>query len=199
MLGSVQHWLGRHREAVGTFRHLSDAAGRIVANRLWVGWVETLALGTLGEYEEALRLLETLQSTSERVGDVLILPRVFNTLGWIYGELQDLQRGVEWNQAWVDFVQGIPGFPNPDVEPHARLNLGDYLVALGRPDEAEVHFQRSRRGPTPSTGSAPLCRPATREDVATAVLTNDAATVHRADHQPRSPTIIRLRASRPFP
>jgi class 3 adenylate cyclase/tetratricopeptide (TPR) repeat protein len=153
VLGSVQHFFGRDREAVGTFRHLSDAAGRIVANRLWNGWVETLALGTLGEYEEDLRLLETLQSTSERVGDVLILPRVFNTFGWIYGELQDLQRGLEWNQACVDFVQGIPGFPNPDVEPHARLNLGDYLVALGRPEEAEVHFQAAEarfRSPLPA-------------------------------------------------
>ncbi len=38
-------------------------------------------------------------------------------------------------------MQGIPGFPNPDVEMHARLNLGDNLVALGRPDEGEVQFQ----------------------------------------------------------
>src|SRR5207253_8648681 len=53
----------------------------------------------------------------------------------------------------VDFVQGIPGFPNPDVEPHARLNLGDYLVALGRPEEAEVHFQAAEarfRSPLPA-------------------------------------------------
>jgi class 3 adenylate cyclase/tetratricopeptide (TPR) repeat protein len=153
MLGGVQHWFGRDREAVGTARHLSDAAGRIVGNRLWTGWVETMALGTLGEYEETLRLLETLQSTSERVGDVLITPRLLNTLGWIFGELQDLQRGLEWNQACVEFVQGIPGFPNPDVEAHARLNLGDYLVALGRPVEAEVHFQAAEarfRSPLPA-------------------------------------------------
>jgi tetratricopeptide (TPR) repeat protein len=153
MLGAVQHFFGRDREAIGTVRQLSDAAGRMVGNRLWAGWVETLALGTLGEYEESLRVLETLQSTSERVGDVLILPRVFNTVGWIHGELQDLQRGLECNQACVEFVQGIPGFPNPDVEAHARLNLGDYLVELGRPDEAEVHYQAAEarfHGPLPA-------------------------------------------------
>jgi hypothetical protein len=84
---------------------MSEPAGRIVANRLWNDWSESLALATMGNYEEALRLLEILQSTSERVGDVLIRPRVFNTVGWIYGELEDHQRALEWNQACVDFVQ----------------------------------------------------------------------------------------------
>jgi tetratricopeptide (TPR) repeat protein len=153
ILGFMQHWWGRSREAVGTFRRMSESAGRIVANRLWQGWAHSLAVATLGDYEEALRMLTTLQATCERVGDVLILPRVFNTFGWIYGELQDHQRAMEWNQACVDFVEGIPGFPNPDVKPHALINLGDNLIALGRPDEADAPFEGAEavyRSPRPA-------------------------------------------------
>lgn len=153
ILGFIQHWWGRSPEATRTLRRMSEPAGRNVANRLWNGWAESLALATMGNYEEAIHLLETLQSTSERFGDVLIRPRVFNTLGWVYGELQDYRLGLKWNQASVDFLQGIPGFPHPDVEPHARINLGDYLVALGRPDEAEAQLQAAEavcRSPRPA-------------------------------------------------
>ena len=140
-LGFSQYWLGRPREADETFRRMSEPASRIIANRLWNSWPHSLAMATMGDYEGALSLLETLQAICERVGDVFVLPRVFNSVGWIYGELEDHQRAMERNQASVDFVQGIPGFPNPDVEMHARLNLGDNLVALGRPDEGEVQFR----------------------------------------------------------
>ena len=33
-------------------------------------------------------------------------------------------------------------FPDPECESNARLNLGDNLVALGRPDEAEEQFRK---------------------------------------------------------
>jgi tetratricopeptide (TPR) repeat protein len=153
ILGFIQHWSGRSAEATRTLRRMSETAGRNVANRLWNGWAESLALATMGNYEEAIHLLETVQTTSERVGDVLLLPRVFNTVGWIYGELQDHEQALEWNQACVNFVHGIPGFPNPDVEPHARINLGDNLIALGRPDEADAQFEAAEavyRSPRPA-------------------------------------------------
>jgi tetratricopeptide (TPR) repeat protein len=153
ILGVMQHWWGRSREAIGTFHRMSEAAGRIVATRLWQGTTHSWALATLGDYDEALHMLATLQATCERVGDVLILPRVYNTFGWIYGELQDHQQAMDWNQACVDFVDGIPGFPNPDVKPHAQINLGDNLIALGRPDEADGQFDAAEavyRSPRPA-------------------------------------------------
>ncbi|HEX6491978.1 MAG TPA: hypothetical protein VF112_00620 [Candidatus Dormibacteraeota bacterium] len=38
-------------------------------------------------------------------------------------------------------LASLPGFPDRDVAMHARLNLGDNLMALGRPVEAEEQFR----------------------------------------------------------
>ena len=66
--------------------------------------------------------------------------RALNSMGWLYGELQDHRQATAWNTEGVEVAKEINA-PNPEVENNARLNLGDNLVALGRLDEAEEHFQ----------------------------------------------------------
>jgi hypothetical protein len=95
--------------------------------------------------EEALAL-------SERVGDTFIRPRMLNTVGWVYGELQDHERAMGPNWASMELAS-VPGFHVSDAAMHARLNLGDNLVALGRPDEAEEQFrvvEEVSRSPRPA-------------------------------------------------
>lgn len=142
-LGIFEYWRGRSDEALSVLRAIPESAARIVTTRLFNWWVQGMALGTKGEYESALRVLDQALGTSEHVGDPHVRPRALNTIGWIYGELEDHERALQWNQASVDFVQSVPAFPNPDVEVHARLNLGDSLMVLGRPLEAEEHFRRA--------------------------------------------------------
>jgi class 3 adenylate cyclase/tetratricopeptide (TPR) repeat protein len=140
-LGIFQYWRGHNDQALSVLRAIPEPAARIVVSRLMSWWVESMVLGTQGDYDAALRLLDEALATSEYVGDVIARPRILNTIGWIHGELEDAQRALVWNQASVDFVASVPGFPNPDVAMHARLNLGDNLMALGRPFEAEEHFR----------------------------------------------------------
>jgi class 3 adenylate cyclase/tetratricopeptide (TPR) repeat protein len=152
-LGFIQYWWGEADQAIQTLRGISEPASRVLSNRIFTWWPESLALAARGDYEDALRLLETMRSTCERVGDVLFLPRALNSFGWIYSELEDHHRALEWNQACMDFLGALPAFPNPDVEMHARVNLGDNLVALDQPEEAEVHFQAAEarfRSPLPA-------------------------------------------------
>jgi tetratricopeptide (TPR) repeat protein len=104
-------------------------------------WVEALARGGKGEYERALSLLEDLIATGERIGDYFWRVRALNTMGWVYGELQDHQRAMEWNTQGLKAAQEATA-PNAEVESNARLNLGDNLLALGRLHEAEEHFKK---------------------------------------------------------
>jgi tetratricopeptide (TPR) repeat protein len=67
-----------------------------------------------------------------------------NTIGWVYGELQDHQQAMEWNTRGVEAAVEA-NLPDPECESNARLNLGDNLLALGRPDEAEEQFQKVER------------------------------------------------------
>ncbi len=100
------------------------------------------AYGGKGDYATALRVLHTLLLTTERMGEVWTWRRALNTLGWLYGELQDHQRALEWNMRGLQAAQerGTPE-TNPETENNARLNLGDTLLALGRLDDAEEQFR----------------------------------------------------------
>jgi tetratricopeptide (TPR) repeat protein len=103
-------------------------------------WVEALARGDKGEYQRALAVLENLLATCDRIGEVFWRVRVVNTMGWVYGELQDHERAMDWNLRGVKDAQA-GGFRTPEVESNARLNLGDNLLAAGRLDEAETEFE----------------------------------------------------------
>jgi class 3 adenylate cyclase/tetratricopeptide (TPR) repeat protein len=134
-------WYGHPDDSLRLLRNRPEATDQIITNRLWNWWTEGLALGTKGEYEAALRLLEDTIRTGERVGDVPVLSRAFNTVGWIYTQLHDHTRALQWNRRSLEFVQSHPQFPEPDIQMNARLNMADDLVALGRADEAEEEFR----------------------------------------------------------
>jgi tetratricopeptide (TPR) repeat protein len=116
-------------------------------------WAEALTRGGKGEYERALQLLHDAVTTGERIGEVWVRRRALNTLGWLYGELQDHQRALEWNTRGVQAAQEHTApEPNPECEHNARLNLADTLVALGRLEEAEAQFllvEQTVRHPRP--------------------------------------------------
>jgi tetratricopeptide (TPR) repeat protein len=102
-------------------------------DRMW----EAIVRGGKGEYQEALALLADALAASERSYGTPGSPTL-NTVGWIYGELQNHERALEWNtRALAEDVNA----DDLECENNTRLNLGDALAALGRLDEAEAQFQ----------------------------------------------------------
>jgi len=100
-----------------------------------------MALAGRGDYESALPLLRKTVDTCERVGDWQVRPRVVNTIGWVFAELEDHGQALQWNRSGMELVGGIASMPDAEVEMNTRLNLADNLDALGRPEEAEAQFQ----------------------------------------------------------
>jgi tetratricopeptide (TPR) repeat protein len=150
------HWEGRFDNALKHLALWRDAAEKTITTLIGNRWVEALARGGKGEYQQALAILDDVLATCERTGGVVYRARALNTVGWIYTELQDHQRAVEWNTRGVEAAVEA-NFPDPEVESNARLNLGDNLLALGRPDEAEEQFKKVERvvrnpGPTERFG-----------------------------------------------
>ncbi len=156
-LACCHTWWGHPEDSLRVLRNRPEATNQIITNRLWNWWSEAMALGTKGDYEAALRVLDDIIRTGERVGDVPVLSRALNTVGWIYTQLHDHTRALDWNRRSLEFVQSHPEFPEPDIHMNARLNMADDLVALGRVDEAEEQFrlvERVAEGPLPEAFAA---------------------------------------------
>jgi class 3 adenylate cyclase/tetratricopeptide (TPR) repeat protein len=154
ILGCNHTWRGEADATIRLLRSLPETANLIITNRLWNWWTEAVALGTVGEYEAALRLLGDTIRTGERVGDVPVQGRALNTVGWIYTQLHDHVRALDWNRRSLEFVQSHPEFPEPDIHMNARLNMAIDLMAMERPDEAEKEFrvvEAVAEGPLPDS------------------------------------------------
>jgi class 3 adenylate cyclase/tetratricopeptide (TPR) repeat protein len=150
----IQHWRGDFDGALEmTARSRPEIeASHDVTILLWARWGEAIMRGHKGEYETALGMLTEDLATSERIGHVLLWTRSLNTIGWVYGELQHLERALEWNTRGLDAARAA-GFPDPEIESNAALNVGDNLMALGRLDEAEERYaavERIYRDPAPA-------------------------------------------------
>jgi tetratricopeptide (TPR) repeat protein len=131
-------WTGRFQEALAFAERYDEAAASLpnIFAQLNYAFVKALALGGKGDYEGALALLREVVSTCERFGEHFFYARILNTLGWIYGELQDFDRAIYWNERSLQSARGWNP-PAPDVEGNALDNLADNYIALGLVDEAE--------------------------------------------------------------
>jgi tetratricopeptide (TPR) repeat protein/transcriptional regulator with XRE-family HTH domain len=141
--GLMPHWAGRFDDAlafVARWRSTVEKSHQTVL-LLWQRWTEALASASKGQYEQALALLNDVITTADRVGEVLMRARAINAVGWVYGELQNHQRALEINTQGLEAARAIMT-ANPEIRNNALVNLGDNLLALGRLDEAEEHFQQ---------------------------------------------------------
>jgi tetratricopeptide (TPR) repeat protein len=137
---AMSNWDGRYDasyEAADRYRTLG------VGNKtvdLFVEWFSGVSLGGGGHYQQALDHLAEVLADTERVGDPFCQTRSLNTIGWIYGELQNLDKAIDWNTRCLEVASGA-SFPDPEIEANAKLNLADALIALGRLDEAEEELR----------------------------------------------------------
>jgi class 3 adenylate cyclase/tetratricopeptide (TPR) repeat protein len=138
--GRLATWAGRFDEALQKFDRGRPRASRVMTHLLIHRWCEAQALTGRGDYESALAELEETLATCERVGDGVTRMRIFNIVGWIYGDLGDPRRALEWNQRGVE-ASRTAAMPTPEVEMHSLLNVAENLLALGRTDEAEEYLR----------------------------------------------------------
>lgn len=135
------NWEGEFKNALNHNIRWRDKTTRYSSDYFNQLWSEALALGGKGDYGRALTLLEDLIATAKRIyPEDPPSPQVLNTMGWIYGELQDIQQATYWNRQSVQAARQLE-LNSPEAESNARLNLGDNLLAQGRLNEAERHFQ----------------------------------------------------------
>jgi tetratricopeptide (TPR) repeat protein len=154
----VPNWEGRYEESLDYVQDRRHAGDREDGNvqavamaNLGASWVEGLALGGIGRYEDAIHAQERVIARAERIGDVFYRIRALNSLGWAYMELGDLDRGWEWNTQALEVAKEL-GVADPELDSNAQLNLADILLVRGQLDEAEELYrgvERIHRDPAP--------------------------------------------------
>jgi class 3 adenylate cyclase/tetratricopeptide (TPR) repeat protein len=95
-----------------------------------------------GDYDGALALLTEGLALTEKVGDENFVPRYLNSLGWLYFECGDLDRGLALNR---QAAEGGHKRGDPEMIANAELNLGDIVLQQGDLVLAREYFDKVDR------------------------------------------------------
>jgi tetratricopeptide (TPR) repeat protein len=142
-------WLGMLRELQGDHEQAQAAIegslrlGRELHNPFLTGrsrFALGMSLGNQGRYEEALATLHDAFRLAEEGGDRYFLPRLPNTIGWLYSELGDLRQAEEWNRRSIALARETGWL---EAEANALVNWGSDLLRTGQRREAREQFARA--------------------------------------------------------
>jgi len=92
-----------------------------------------------GQISEGMRSLQEGLDMAKRNNNALALSRIPNGIGWVWREIGDLGKAIEFNEGCVEITQRTRA---AEAEANALINLVyDYLLA-GRPEKAEGALER---------------------------------------------------------
>jgi tetratricopeptide (TPR) repeat protein len=140
LAGLFKNWEGDYPEAVRLFAEgLQIARAHSLVLPLMSGlWQHGITLTGKGDYDEALVTFEEGLAVYEKVGNEVLFYRVLNSVGWLYSELGDLHRALDFNQRGAE---GARRRGEPETIANAELNLGDIFLAQGDLTLAHEFFE----------------------------------------------------------
>ena len=112
----------------------------VMTMTLFSVWAEGLARAGRGQYQRALHVLRIGLAECKRVGDTQVEARILNTLGWVYGEVENHREANDWNRCAAEVASSGTDANSAELETYSRLNLGESLLALGDLDAAAEQF-----------------------------------------------------------
>ena len=128
--GLLKNWEGDYETALRM-----SADGLRIARGTGLGFtlVSGLFQGAVvrtskGDYDDAFAMLHEGLALCEKVGDEVMYQRDLNTLGWLWSEMGDLERAIEYNRRGAE---GARKRGDPETVANAEINLGDIFIARG--------------------------------------------------------------------
>ncbi len=104
-------------------------------------FISGLGLGQSGQMSPALASLDQAERIAELNGDRYWRPRIPNTRGWIYRELQDFESAIRVNQEGTGMGHEMR-FPEGIASSH--IHLAGIYITLGHLDRAREHLGKAR-------------------------------------------------------
>ena len=143
-LGELKHLRGDEAGGLALVTEASEIgrANGIPIAMLWPIWAQGIASCGAGRYDDALASLTEVLALAERLGEKAVWCRTTNSLGWLFGDLCNWERAIEWNATSLEEARA---FGDPEIIRNAALNLADCYMATGRPAEAEPLLEEVER------------------------------------------------------
>jgi tetratricopeptide (TPR) repeat protein len=141
LLGQLHNWKGEYEQAL----QLLEQGGAIGQAHnlplivLWIVWERGLTHGGKGEYAAALGALQEALALSDRLGDKVFKCRVLNSLGWVYGEIYNLEAAIRYNREGAEASYKVG---DPEIIRNAEINLGDDYLLLGDLEQAQRYLEK---------------------------------------------------------
>lgn len=133
----VRFALAQHAEWTGDYsRAIALAEQAIASGRtlrlphlvIWPGWFLGKAACCLGNYGQAIRLLQDAYDICDRIGDRAWRCRLLNTLGWCLSEIGGDARALAYNEEARAVAREIDDY---EAVANAEINLSGNHLALG--------------------------------------------------------------------
>ena len=141
LLGQLRNWKGEYEQALHfleqgfTIGHAHDIQLIVV----WSLWHGGLTQGGKGAYAAALAALQEALTLSDRVGDKVFKCRILNSLGWVYGEIYNLEAAIRYNREGAEASYKIG---DPEIIRNAEINLGDDYLLVGDVEQAQHYLEK---------------------------------------------------------
>ena len=137
--GLLRNWAGDYPEAARLQAEGLELAREqgVLFPVLFSCFLRGLTLTGKGDYDEAFAAFTEGLSLAERVGDEAIHHRLLNCLGWLYGDLGDLDHAAELNAMSANIGRRRA---DPGTQPNAELNLAEIFRAKGDLGSAQDQY-----------------------------------------------------------
>jgi tetratricopeptide (TPR) repeat protein len=109
---------------------------------LRASWFQGMALGNGGKVGEALSVLEKAKRLCELNGERFWYSRYPNTLGWLYGELADIDSAVRLN---TEGIRAGEDADTPETIANSHINLANIYAGQGQFERAYKHICEGER------------------------------------------------------
>ncbi len=140
----AERWLGRPGKTVELTEGMIDALSKMFSLNQLSGliFIRGLSLAEIGRIEEAFAALRPGIDLCEKLGGVVHLGRLYNTLGYCYGEIHHPGEAWKWNLKSDEIARKLmeqypmEGLISGEITAQANVNLMENLFDQGNSEEA---------------------------------------------------------------
>jgi tetratricopeptide (TPR) repeat protein len=158
LLAFAERWLGRPGKAVELTEGLTDELSKIFnLNQLSAFiYFRGLSLAEIGRIEDAILALMHGIDLCEKLGSPIHLGRLYNTLGYCYGEIHHPEEAWKWNLKSEGIARRLMeqypmrGLIAAEIVAQANVNLMENLFDQGKTEEVWNRikpFEEESKGP----------------------------------------------------